>query len=123
MIKATHLLALATLLVSGAAQASTFNCVSSIMNYNFSLTGTIRGNKVVGSAVINVTQGSKPLRRGALPVASSLFTPSQALQIDASDAHSKIVVDARFQNGAYVGPMTINSDEGNVNLTATCSVK
>jgi hypothetical protein len=122
-MKALNLLALATILVSAAAQASTFNCAGTLETYNFSLTGTVKGNKAVGSAVINVTDGGKPLRRAAMPIASSLFTPSQALQINATDGKSKIVVDARFQNGSYVGPMDITSDEGNINLAVTCSVK
>jgi hypothetical protein len=123
MIKATHLLAFAALFVGGAAQASTFRCAGLLETYNFSLTGTIKGNKAVGSAVINVTEGGKPLRRAAMPIASSLFTPNQALQIESTDGKAKIVVNAQFQNGAYAGPMDITSQEGNISLGVTCTVK
>lgn len=115
-------LAIAAILASAPAHAASFVCTGGIMDYAFRLSGHVSGARVIGATHVVVTKSGSLLRQGSAP-ASGTFLAGRSLSFVSQDPHARITVSASYQGGSYVGPMAISSDQGNVTVTATCSVR
>jgi hypothetical protein len=115
---------LATVPAQADPAAAAFRCRGGVLNYGFTLTGTIVGNRAVGQARIVVTQNGNVLRQGSAPVRSSSFLEGRSFSVVSQDAHARIEVQTAYQSpGVYTGTMAINSDQGNTSVSTICAIQ
>lgn len=107
---------------ASAAHAGQVKCVGDYLFYHFEVSARTSGTRITGKMNLLVTQGSKVVRQGAVPVSSSDIQLGRSLQFEGADATGGGRVNATFDasQGAYFGTLAVSSPEGGANVSVTC---
>ena len=108
---------------TGVANAGQVKCVGDYLFYHFEVSGRTSGTRMSGNMNLLVTQGSKVVRQGAVPVSSSDIQLGRSLQFEGADATGGGRVDATYDPSrkAYFGTLAVSSPEGGANVSVTCA--